>query len=285
MNKVITKQTKCIEVLVDSQIINTAGLGCSVLQMCESIGARCITQDQFTSNTVTWQLRHLDTAGATLRVEELDEVLSIVPVKEFVLMVHSHVQKAKGQTSSSTLTDFVKQLQQIYHGKHLTVALHGLDKYFNDQKLASKRKHREEVTGQKSKASRNNVVLDGDISITRFNVEETLVVTQLETGCACKLLDTAHSVAELIKCLTKATADKPDKKERLDGVFSFLEEGGSGVKADKTGCGLLKVWKLQLQQLNNMGPEMAAAIAAHFPSPLALKQVLDDALVYLFICY
>ena len=56
-------------------------------------------------------------------------------------------------------------------------------------------------------------------------------------------------------------------------MFSFLEEGGGGVKADKAGAGLLKVWKLQLQQLHNLGPDMAAAIAAVFPSPLALKQV------------
>lgn len=63
------------------------------------------------------------------------------------------------------------------------------------------------------------------------------------------------------------------RKERLDGVFSFLEDGGSGVKADKSGAGLLKVWKLQLQQLHNLGQDMTAAIASEFPSPLALRQV------------
>ena len=63
------------------------------------------------------------------------------------------------------------------------------------------------------------------------------------------------------------------RKDRFDSVFSFLEEGGAGVRADKAGAGLLKVWKLQLQQLHNLGPDVASAITAVFPSPLALKQV------------
>lgn len=45
------------------------------------------------------------------------------------------------------------------------------------------------------------------------------------------------------------------------------------MKADKAGVGLFKVWKLQLQQLHNLGPDMAAAITAVFPSPLALQKV------------
>ena len=63
------------------------------------------------------------------------------------------------------------------------------------------------------------------------------------------------------------------RKNRFDSVFSFLEAGSSGVRADKTGNGLVKVWKLQLQQLHNLGPDVATAIVTSFPSPLALKQV------------
>ena len=59
-------------------------------------------------------------------------------------------------------------------------------------------------------------------------------------------------------------------------MFSFLEEGASGVKADKSGAGLLKVWKLQLQQLHNLGPDMASAIVDQYPSPQALMQVINS---------
>ena len=45
-----------LEVCVDTQVINTPGVGASVLQMCESVGVRCTTRKQLMCNTVTWQL-------------------------------------------------------------------------------------------------------------------------------------------------------------------------------------------------------------------------------------
>ncbi|XP_070186338.1 crossover junction endonuclease EME1-like isoform X3 [Littorina saxatilis] len=240
------KQTSVLEACVDTQIINTPGVGASVIQMCESVGVRCTTRDQLIAGTVTWQLSF----NAT-------EVQSV------------------GETFGQTLTEYVRSLQHIYSGKRLSATVNGLEKYFSDQKLEAKRKHREEVTGQKAKAVRKVQHVDGP-SVSRFQVEEAIVVTQLETGCCCRLADAAQEVAELVKCYTKAVMEKPNKKDRFDSAFSFLEEGGAGVKADKTGAGLLKVWKLQLQQLHNLGPDMAAAIAAEFPSPLALKQAYSN---------
>lgn len=46
-----------------------------------------------------------------------------------------------------------------------------------------------------------------------------------------------------------------------------------GVKVDKNGVGLLKVWKHQLLQLKNISPDIAQAILAVYPSPLMLRQV------------
>ena len=40
---------------------------------------------------------------------------------------------------------------------------------------------------------------------------QALVVTQLETRCCCRLVDTAQEVAELVKTYTKAVMEKPNK--------------------------------------------------------------------------
>ncbi|XP_076460355.1 structure-specific endonuclease subunit EME1-like isoform X2 [Babylonia areolata] len=264
-----------LEVCVDTQLVNTPRVGASLLQMCESVGARCSARDQLMNNTVTWQLVYGSDNNEPRQVEETDEVLSIIPVDQFVAMVNSQVKKAGGMAYDHTLTEFVQQLQHIYPAKHLSVAALGVEKYFSDQKAIAKRRHREEVTGQKTKGSRR-VQDGGAVAVTRFHVEEAIVVTQLETGCCCRLVDSAQDVADLVKCFSKAVMEKPNKKNRFDSVFSFLEEGGAGVKADKTGAGLLKVWRLQLQQLHNLGPDMAAAITEQFPSPLALKQAYAE---------
>ncbi|KAL8593226.1 hypothetical protein ACOMHN_009881 [Nucella lapillus] len=269
------KQAPVLEVCVDTHVINTPGVGASLLQMCESIGIRCSARDQLMNSTVSWQLVFQSDDQETRHIDETDEVLSIIPMDQFVAMVNSQVKKAGGESHGHTLTEYIQQLQHIYSARHVSAAVHGVDRYFSDQKQTAKRKHREEVIGQKSKGGRK-VQDGGGVVVTRFQVEEAIVAAQLETGCCCRLLDGAQDVAELVKSFSKAVLEKPNKKNRFDSVFSFLEEGGSGVKADKSGAGLLKVWRLQLQQLHNLGPDMATAITTHFPSPLALKQAYAD---------
>jgi len=46
----------------------------------------------------------------------------------------------------------------------------------------------------------------------------------------------------------------------------------STIKVDKTGVGLLKLWLQQLRQFNNVGVELAQAIAREYPSPQELVQ-------------
>lgn len=53
-----------IEVCIDTQIVNTPGIGASVMQACEKIGVRCIAQTQLLPSTVTWQL--VDTCQSCL---------------------------------------------------------------------------------------------------------------------------------------------------------------------------------------------------------------------------
>ena len=60
---------------------------------------------------------------------------------------------------------------------------------------------------------------------------------------------------------------------RLESVFSFLEEGAPGVKVDRSGKGLLKVWKQQLLTFKQISPDMAEALIATYPSPSLLREV------------
>lgn len=64
------------------------------------------------------------------------------------------------------------------------------------------------------------------------------------------------------------------RKEKNKTSFSFCLEGDwcRGVKVDRTGKGLLQVWKRQIQQFNRVSLEMANAIVARYPSPLLLMQ-------------
>lgn len=65
------------------------------------------------------------------------------------------------------------------------------------------------------------------------------------------------------------------RRERENTGFSFYLEKAwcGGVKVDRSGKGLLEVWKRQLQQFNRVSLEMAEAIVSAYPSPQLLNQV------------
>ncbi|GAA6067903.1 crossover junction endonuclease EME1, partial [Tachysurus ichikawai] len=63
--------------------------------------------------------------------------------------------------------------------------------------------------------------------------------------------------------------------ERDKTGFSFCleSEWAGGQKVERTGKGLLQVWKRQIQQLNRVSADMATAILSAYPSPQLLIQV------------
>ncbi|XP_065921902.1 crossover junction endonuclease EME1-like [Magallana gigas] len=85
------------------------------------------------------------------------------------------------------------------------------------------------------------------------------------------LLETSEELAEFVRTFSKAVAEKPAKKDRLQ--TAFFDDGVSTVKVDKNGQGLLKVWKQQLLQFKNISPDIADAIVQAFPSPHLLIEV------------
>lgn len=63
------------------------------------------------------------------------------------------------------------------------------------------------------------------------------------------------------------------QKEKTGFSFCLESEWLGGQRVDKSGKGLLYVWKRQIQQLNRVSEDMASAILAAYPSPQLLKKV------------
>ena len=65
------------------------------------------------------------------------------------------------------------------------------------------------------------------------------------------------------------------RRERDKASFSFHvdNEWAGGIRVNKDGVGLFKLWRQQLQQFRNVSPEIASAIIAVYPSPRLLLKV------------
>lgn len=61
--------------------------------------------------------------------------------------------------------------------------------------------------------------------------------------------------------------------ERAELPFCVDGSWASGVRVEREGSGLSKVWSRQLQQLNRVSPAVASAVTAAYPSPQLLLQV------------
>ncbi|NXY77034.1 EME1 endonuclease, partial [Glareola pratincola] len=101
-----------------------------------------------------------------------------------------------------------------------------------------------------------------------------LVDLQICKQVQVSLFETWEELGEFAAMFTKAVAQAPFKREREKTGFSFYLEKGRcrGVKVDRSGKGLLEVWKRQIQQFNRVSREMAEAIVSAYSSPQLLKQ-------------
>ncbi|XP_042303846.1 crossover junction endonuclease EME1 isoform X2 [Sceloporus undulatus] len=106
------------------------------------------------------------------------------------------------------------------------------------------------------------------------NSKQALVGLQLHTSVQVQILESWKEFADFASMFTKAVAEAPFKRERDNTGFSFCLEGDwiSGSKVDRSGKGLLQVWKRQIQQFNRVGLEVANAIVAQYPSPMLLME-------------
>ncbi|CAG5126506.1 unnamed protein product [Candidula unifasciata] len=240
-----------------------------ILKACADIGVICDFVPQRVERTVSWY-PPLDIQPSAREVVQ-KEIMAVMHAEEAVCMINSYIQMRQGQASNHmSLRDWVSSLQSAVGDKNLSVFIVGLHKYFSSHKTAAKQKHREAVTGKPARGKNKNVLTGPHI--TAGDAEEAFVEVQLFTGCIIQQVDTDEELAQQIKLSTKAVIEKPNKKDRFDNIFSFLEEGTSGLTVNKQGQGLRNVWKHQLMQLKNVGADMADAIVSAYPSPSLLFQ-------------
>ncbi|BFZ03179.1 hypothetical protein BsWGS_06218 [Bradybaena similaris] len=211
-----------------------------ILKACADIGAKCDFVPQRVERTISW---HPPVN---------------MPLKQGL------------ESGDMSLTGWVDSLQSAVGDTNLSVFIVGLHKYFSNHKTTTKQKYREAVTGKPARR-RNKDAFSGP-QITTLNAEEAFVEVQLLTGCVIQQVDTDEELAQQIKLFTKSIIEKPNKKDRFDNIFSFLEEGTSGLIVNKQGQGLRNVWKHQLMQFKNVGADVAEAVLSVYPSPLLLYQ-------------
>ncbi|XP_059155576.1 crossover junction endonuclease EME1-like isoform X2 [Physella acuta] len=261
-----------ITVFVDPSIAPLEKQQVLLMKACADIGVKCEFVPQRIERTVSFL------APLTESISNNDvitkEMLGVLNAEDAIPMIQAYTESKQGnEVLIMTLTEWVSSILDAMPGQNLTVLIVGLKKYFSNQKLSAKRKHREAVTGQTSKARKKK---QDSAVITSQEAEEAFVEVQLITGCVVQHVDSDEDLANYIKYYTKAVRDKPAKKDRFDSVFSFLEEGASGLYVNKQGQGLSKVWKHQLMQFKNLGADTADALLSHYPSPCLLHKVCKE---------
>lgn len=272
---------KFISVMVDPHIMNDCGLGAALYKACEDVGVQCLTEAQIIPYSITWKRRVTEVNAEGISIQTTrkdiveDEVIGIIPLGDFVKMVHTFKQRQKlGATAGeTTLTNYIETVRAHYEGRHFTGVVQGMEQYFREQKMKKQRQHREAVASLNEEEPRfggKPKKCKFQTEVSRVDVEEVATDAQLHTGCNIMFMETEQDVADLVRTFTKAIAEKPSKKDRLTSIFSFHEEGASGIKVDKTGVGLLKAWKHQLMQFKNISPNIADALVAAYPSPRSL---------------
>ncbi|XP_074870888.1 structure-specific endonuclease subunit EME1 [Carettochelys insculpta] len=271
---------KHITVVLDPVLLQVEGGG-QVLSALQSMNCDCVIESQAVPCSVTWRRR----AGSS-QVEdgswiEEPNILVLLRLEDFLSMIYSYRQAIQDGTEGpkETLRSFVACVMERAPRKTLALAVVELEKYFRSHKVQSRKKLRQAVLngsggdGQRKRKRQKEKGGSGP-ELSRVEVEEALVDLQLHTGVQVRSFESWKELGDFASMFTKAIAEAPFKQQREKTGFSFhLEsEWCGGVKVDRSGKGLLQVWKRQIQQFNRVSLEMANAVVAAYPSPLLLKQ-------------
>ncbi|XP_056325787.1 crossover junction endonuclease EME1 [Danio aesculapii] len=278
---------ECIKhtvVTVDPGLLQLEGGG-ALLTSLHAMGCNCAIEKQSLPRSVTWARRSPCPQSGEMKSFPESHTVIQVPVDDFVTMINSYCKRQSSSVLTDTgisLTAWIQGLMSRNPGRTLSLVVIDIEKYFRSQNSKCQKKYREAVLGEEK-----NVGLQGgqkkrrkkdDINqlpeVSRVQVEEALVDLQLQTGVQVRFLSTWKDFTDYITMSTKAVAEAPFKREREKTGFTFCleSEWAGGQKVDRTGNGLLQVWRRQIQQLNRVSLDMASAILSAYPSPRLLAQ-------------
>ncbi|XP_072167677.1 uncharacterized protein [Diadema setosum] len=278
---------KHLTAVLDNQVIEDSG-GAQILSRLQALGCKYVIEAQAIPSCISWRRSVMEAnlgedieLGTLMKTIDEREALVIVPVADFVEMVHAFKAEQRGERSPGDmpLSSHVSELKVQLGGVMPTLVVQGMEKYFRSKKNASQRQYRNAVLGvpedeRQRGRKRKRKPEDVDILVSRVEVEEALVDLQIRLSCNVRLVETADQLADLIAMFTKAVAETPFKRKRDAAKFSFHvhTNWAGGVRVTKDGQGLLKVWKQQFMQFRNVSPEIASAVVSQYPSPQLLVQ-------------
>ncbi|KAL7869467.1 hypothetical protein AOLI_G00134550 [Acnodon oligacanthus] len=267
---------KHMVVTVDPGLLQLEGGG-ALLTSLHAMGCSCAIEKQTVPRSVSWVRRvPCPQTGELLSIPESHTVIQ-VPVEDFISMVHNYTQEQRcGRTPECgiSLTSWTLRLMDRNPGRNLSLVVIDIEKYFKSQNAKSRQKFRDAVLGDGGMKKRKRKGAEEHPSVSRVEMEEALVDLQLHTGVQVHFHSTWNGFTDYVTMSTKAVAEAPFKREREKTGFSFCleSEWAGGQKVDRTGKGLLQVWKRQIQQLNRVSPDIASAILNAYPSPQLLIQ-------------
>uniref|UniRef100_A0A670XY86 Essential meiotic structure-specific endonuclease 1 n=1 Tax=Pseudonaja textilis TaxID=8673 RepID=A0A670XY86_PSETE len=272
---------KHIQIVLDPGLLQINGAD-EILAALQSTESNYVIESQTVPCSITWRRK-------TVLIKWLEGLCVFASVQEaqgspfcpFAFL------QARMEGPTETLQSFVVEITEKIPGKTLSLAVTELEKHFRlkftSQKPKSQKKLQQpeqssskaQEEGKPRKRKEKEIPVS---QLSRLDVEEALVELQLHTGVQVQVLASWKEFGEFASMFTKAVAEAPFKKEKNKTSFSFCLEGDwcRGVKVDRTGKGLLQVWKRQIQQFNRVSLEMANAIVARYPSPLLLMQAYDS---------
>ncbi|XP_071620348.1 crossover junction endonuclease EME1 [Heliangelus exortis] len=270
---------KYMRVALDPVLLQVEGGG-QILSALQAANYSCVVESQAVPCSISWRRKTVSS-----QMEESDEwteepnVLALLPLEEFLSMVHNYKQEAQHCTGQKeTLQSYVAQAVEKIPGKILALAVVGVESYIRGQpkkrlQPAAASGNTEEEQGKQRKKKAKGSGLE----ITRKDVDEVLVDLYLSTQVQVRLLESQEELGEFATMFSKAVAEAPFKREQENTGFSFYFEKRwcGGVRVQPSGKGLLEVWKRQIQQFNRVSPEMAEAIVSAYPSPQLLIQAYN----------
>ncbi|XP_028332342.1 crossover junction endonuclease EME1 isoform X2 [Gouania willdenowi] len=274
---------ECIKhmvVTVDPALLQQEGGG-ALLAALQTLGCSCSIEKHTLPRSIGWMRRAPCAQTGEAGTSEPNVVMHVT-VDDFITLVHGYIQEGLGRSDCGpTLTSWVLERQRQHQDKTLSLVVIELDNYFRLQKLVKQKKTGNAVTAEeggpgKTKRRRGSGGVEAQLQLTRVQVEEAVGSSlQLHTGVPVHFLSTWQDFSNHVTMVTKAVAEAPFKRDREQTGFSFHldSEWAGGQKVDREGRGLVHVWKRQIQQLNRVSADMAAAIIAAYPSPQLLLKM------------
>ncbi|PRD36574.1 UNVERIFIED_CONTAM: eme2 [Trichonephila clavipes] len=259
---------KGMKILIDQSVIfenESEDIFCAL----DESNLRYNIEENSVNMSITWCRTIVDVTVENNQVikmekEQMENILVLVITKEnFTKMVHAFLQKSKGNLANeTTLLDHITNIKSVFPHMDITCVVVGLDKYLRSIK------ENEMCNTDLKKMARQ---------VSKIAIEEATIEVQIQTFVNFNFLSTMRELGELLARFSKAIAEAPQRKEKHVQkclAFSWYADADSScpVKIGKDGSGFMKLWQQQIQQFNNVGPEVAEAIASKYPSPQILMK-------------